>query len=74
MLEHVHTQIAWVAVAGVALQTHAGLLPRVSPQVDLQGVAMAEALHALVTPVGRAGRYGPKLISRYFLFEWRYTI
>ena len=51
VLEHVHMQIARVAEAGVALQTHAGLFPRVSPHVDLQIVALTEALHALVTPV-----------------------
>ena len=52
MLEHVQTQTAWAAVACVALQTHAGLLPRVSPQVDLQVAFQTEALRALVTLVG----------------------
>ena len=35
VLDHVATQIAGVAEAGVALQTHARLLPGVSPHVDL---------------------------------------
>ena len=52
VLEHVHTQTAWVAVAGIALQTHVGLLPRVSPHVDLQVTILTEALCALVTLEG----------------------
>ena len=52
MLEHVQTKIAWVAVAGVAVQTHAGLLPRVSPHVDLQVAFPTEVPRALVTLVG----------------------
>ena len=35
VIEHVHTHIARVAVAGVALQTLEGLLPGVSPHVAL---------------------------------------
>ena len=34
------------------LVTSVGLLPGVSPHVDLQVVACTEALHALFTPVG----------------------
>ena len=52
VLHHVATQIAGVAVAGVALQTHEGPLPGVNPHVDLQVAFLLEALHALVTPVG----------------------
>ena len=51
MLHHVATQIAGVAVAGVALQTHEGPLPGVNPHVDLQVTFLLEALQALVTPV-----------------------
>ena len=47
MLDHVATQIAGVAEAGVALQTHAGFLPGVSPHVDLQASALCEALPTL---------------------------
>ena len=46
----VPTQMAKLAEAGVALQTHARLLPRVSPHVDLQVGALTEAHHGLVTP------------------------
>ena len=52
VLEHVKTQTARVAVAGVALQTHAGLLVGVSPHVELQVAFLSEALHAFVTPEG----------------------
>ena len=51
-IDHVPTQISRVAEAGLALVTHAGLLPGVNPHVDLQVVALSEALHALFTPVG----------------------
>ena len=37
VLDHVDMQIAQVAEAGVALQTHVGLLPRVRPHVDEPG-------------------------------------
>ena len=43
VLDHVATQIAGVAEAGVALQTHAGLLPSVNPHADLQIGALNEA-------------------------------
>ena len=49
--DHVATQMAGVAEAGVALQTHKGPLPRVNPHVDLQIAFLLEALHALVTPI-----------------------
>ena len=51
VLENVHTHIARVAEAGVALQTHTGLL-RVNLHVQLQGGALTEALRALVALVG----------------------
>ena len=59
MLEYGHTQTTWVAVAGVALQTHAGLLTGVSPHVDLQRRAMTEAPGALVTAVGLLAGVSP---------------
>jgi hypothetical protein len=52
VLEHVHTQITWVAVAGVALQTHKEFLPGGSPHVGLHVGALSKALLALIPPVG----------------------
>ena len=49
VLEQVPKQIARVSEAGVE---PSGLLPGVSPHVVLQGGALTEALHTLVTPVG----------------------
>ena len=59
VLGHVPTQIAGVAEAGVAIQTHAGLLPGVNPHVDLQVGALTKAPHALVTPIGLLPRVNP---------------
>ena len=52
MLEHVPIQMDRVAKAGVALQTHVGLLSGVSPHVELQLEACTEEPHVLVTPPG----------------------
>ena len=51
VLDHVATQTAGVAEASVALLTFAGLLPGVSPQVDLQVASLREVLPTLDAPV-----------------------
>ena len=60
---------------GVCVQSLIGLLNRVLEQKALTAAVAPPSREpvAIVQSRCRIGRYGPKLMSQYFWFEWRYT-